>query len=114
MESVFGWVASLSGAIATICMLIIVVRMFKNHRRLLGIGTLIASIPLVGYLIALVAGWRNRELWRLRSIMPLFTLALVSSIGGGIGWAAMRINKEPDPSKVSTEFDGDLELPEIK
>jgi hypothetical protein len=113
MESVLGWVAGLSGAIATICMLIVVVRMFGNRRQLLGIGTLVSSIPLVGYLIALIAGWRHRDSWRLRSVMPLFTIAVISFVGGSIGWAAIRISKDPDPTVTNTEFDVDLGVPEI-
>lgn len=113
MEYTLGLIAACSGLISTVCLLVIVIRMFHHHRTLLGISTLVMSLPLVGYVIALVAGWRHRRPWHLRSIMPLFTIALVSFLSGGIGWAAMRISREPDPTVTNAEFNVELDLPEI-
>ncbi len=78
-----GWallgISIIFGLIAFVCFVMVVVKMFQNKQTGLGIGSIIGAFCGIGYIIALVVGWMNKNAWGLQKVMPIFTVSLILS-----------------------------------
>jgi hypothetical protein len=71
---------------------------------LLGIGLFVCGI---GYLLALIFGWQNRNAWSLQKVMPIFTVSLIlSMVLGGVGFAIMTSKAVDEFNRSQSEQDG--------
>ncbi len=64
--------------VAFVCCIIVIVKMFQNNLTGLGIGSIVGIFVCgIGYILTLVYGWKNKDAWKLQTVMPLYTGALV-------------------------------------
>ncbi len=67
--------------VAFVCCIIVIVKMFQNNQTGLGIGTIVGLFVCgIGYILALIFGWKNKDAWKLQTVMPIFTGAFVLGI----------------------------------
>ncbi len=106
MDSVLFVLANVAGLVGFVCFVIVVIKMFQNDRVVLGILSIVTCF--LGQFIALFAGWKNKEAWKLNKVMPLFTLALLVSLVSNGAWIYLKFT-EPvnDTAGPGSEF-GDL------
>jgi NhaP-type Na+/H+ or K+/H+ antiporter len=80
-----GWafltIGGISMLVAFVCCILVIVKMFQNNQTGLGIGTIVGMFVCgIGYIIALVVGWQNKDRWALQKIMPIFTGSLILGV----------------------------------
>ena len=74
MEWALMGIGGIFGLIAFVCFIMVVIKMFQNNQTGLGIGSIIGIFVCgIGYIIALIFGWKNKEAWGLQKVMPIFT-----------------------------------------
>ncbi|MDZ4851162.1 MAG: hypothetical protein SGI77_17885 [Pirellulaceae bacterium] len=89
------WVFIIPGMIlmlvAFVCTIIIIVKMFQNNQTGMGIGTIVGLFVCgIGYIVALIFGWKNKDAWGLQKVMPIFTGSLILGLVlYGIGYAIL-------------------------
>jgi len=80
--SPLGIVANIVGLINLVCFILVVVKMFQHNQTGLGIGTIVAACLCgIGGLIAFVVGWMKSSEWNLKTVMLVWTVALVIYLG---------------------------------
>lgn len=73
-------IGSIAGIIAFVCAVIVAVKMLQNNQTALGVITIIGFFFCgIGYLLALIFGWQNRQAWGLQKVMPILTASLILS-----------------------------------
>jgi hypothetical protein len=117
MEFALLGIGGLFGIAAFVCFVLIVIKMFQNNQTGLGIGSIIGVfICGIGYLLALIFGWKNKNAWGLQTVMPIYTVCFIlSMVLGGAGYAiilpklATQIQQEMERQKgsMSNEFGTD-------
>lgn len=110
MELLLQALATLSGLVVFVCFVIVIIKMFQNNNAVLGIVSILTCF--LGHLIALVVGWKNKDAWKLNTVMPAFLLAYVVWFGSFAGLAyylySRPLNNTTDPS---SEFGDISEMP---
>ena len=105
-------VNGIAGLVGFVCFVIVVVKMFQNKQVGLGIASIVVCF--LGWLIALIVGWKNKDAWQLSKVMPIFTLAAILSLGTGIAVSVLAVKEAAQKMKnVGSEFGDDMEMPEI-
>lgn len=114
MELVLGILNGAASLVLLVCFIVVVVKMFQNKQTGLGIASIIGLFCLIGYVITLVVGWKNRTAWRLEKIMPIFSIAFAVTVAL-TSYSLMTIVKQgfEEVQQSNTEFEGDLDVPEI-
>jgi Ca2+/Na+ antiporter len=93
-----------------ICFVVVVVRMFQAKQTGLGVVSIIGFPCLVGTMIALFVGWKNRTAWQLNKVMPVFTLLFAVTLV----WIATNVKQGlEEKAEPNSEFESELEVPEI-
>ena len=96
------WIpAVLLGLVQLVCLVLVIVEMFKRGETALGIVCAVLTLCTgIGGLIAFVYGWIKSTEWGLRKVMLAWTaclvLQLVLALAAGIG-AAMFVPVNPQP-----------------
>jgi drug/metabolite transporter (DMT)-like permease len=107
----------LSGAgslVSFVCFVVVVVKMFQNNQVGLGVASIIGLPCVIGYFIALFAGWKNRTAWKLEKVMPIFTLAFGITLVASCLWFVNTWNQGMEErQQPNSEFESDLEVPQI-
>lgn len=81
----------LSGFVAFVCYVIVVVKIFQNGKTGVGIAAILTLCCFgIGYIIALVVGWQNADRWSIRQLMLVYSISLglgilLSTIGQAMG-----------------------------
>ncbi len=105
-------VNGIAGLVGFICFVIVVIKMFQNKQVGLGIASIVVCF--LGWLIALIVGWKNKDAWQLSKVMPIFTLATILSFGTGIAVSVLAFKEVAQERKdISSEFGDDMQMPEI-
>lgn len=105
-------VNGIAGLVGFVCFVIVVVKMFQNKQVGLGIASIVVCF--LGWLIALIVGWKNKDAWQLSKVMPIFTLAAILSLGTGIAVSVLAVKEAAQEMKnVGSEFGDDMQMPEI-
>lgn len=91
-------IGGILGLVGFICWIMIVVNMFKNNQTGLGIATIVTVFCAgIGYLVALIFGWKNSTAWNIKKVMMAYTVCLIGSVvltgGGYLSWGA-RVARE--------------------
>ena len=114
MEWALIGIGAIAGLIAFVMCIIVIVKMFQNQQTGLGIGTIVGIFVCgIGYILALIFGWKNKDAWGLGKIMPIFTLCFVLAIvfyGAGYTMLGMKVAKELQNEMQNM---GDMEVPKI-
>lgn len=114
MELALLAIGSIASLTLLVCFVIVVVKMFQNKRTGLAIASIVGLPCMIGHIIAIVVGWKNKSSWGLEKVMPLFTIAFIVSVvvvSFQIRNAVNEVAQERDT--VNSEFEGELEMPEI-
>ena len=78
MEYVLLGIGMILMLVAFVCCILVIVKMFQNNQTGLGIGTIVGLFVCgIGYILALIFGWKNKEAWKLEKVMPIFTISLI-------------------------------------
>lgn len=91
MEYVLLGIGMILMLVAFVCCILVIVKMFQNNQTGLGIGTIVGMFVCgIGYILALIFGWKNKEAWKLEKVMPIFTISLILGLVlYGAGYAIM-------------------------
>jgi hypothetical protein len=68
-----------------VCFILVVIAMFKNNQTGLGIVCLVGLLCGIGGLIAFIYGWIKSGEWNLKTVMLVWTAAIVIGLIGGFG-----------------------------
>jgi hypothetical protein len=75
------WIpAFLIGLAQLVCLVIVIVEMFKRGETAIGIVCAVLSLCSIGALIAFVYGWIKSSEWGLRKVMLAWTICLVINL----------------------------------
>lgn len=66
-----------------VCTIIVIIKMFQNKQTGLGIATILTIPCIIGYILALIFGWKNKQAWGLQTVMPILTLSFLAALGSG-------------------------------
>lgn len=124
MEYVFFGLGSVFALAALVCCILVIIKMFQNSKTVLAVASLIGLFVCgIGYLIALILGWQNRQSWGLQRVMPIFTAAFflcVALYGAGYAVVLPKLiqeieqQTENDASEFGgVDFDSELQTPQI-
>jgi riboflavin transporter FmnP len=119
MEWAIMGIGGIFGLIAFVCFIIVVIKMFQNNQTGLGIGSIIGIFVCgIGYIIALIFGWKNKEAWGLQKVMPIFTGSLILCfVLYGVGYAilipkiAAQVQEEMERQKANMPNNFGIEAP---
>ena len=122
MEWVLIGLGGLSGLVALVCAVLVGVKMLQNDQTAMGIITIVGLFVCgIGYMLALIFGWQNRQQWGLQKVMPTLTISLILAfVLYGVGYAMLlpkmmeEIKKLDNNGQQLEEFDAsesDLQLP---
>lgn len=119
---IFIVLGGISAFAALICAIIVAVKMIQNKQTAMGVITLVGLFVCgIGYILALVFGWQNRQAWGLQKVMPIFTGSIILAIvlyAVGYGLMIPQIMQEIQNQQQQMEqFDAsdfDLELPSFQ
>ncbi len=106
-------VNGIAGLVGFVCIVIVVIKMFQNKQVGLGIASIVVCF--LGWLIALIVGWKNKDAWQLSKVMPIFTLATILSFGSGIAVSVLAVKEvaAQEMKNAGSEFGDDMQVPEI-
>ena len=73
-------VSAIAGLATFVCAILVVIKMFQNKQTGLGIASILLCPCLIGYILALIFGWKNKDAWNLGTVMPIFTISFIIMI----------------------------------
>jgi cytochrome bd-type quinol oxidase subunit 2 len=114
MEWVLIGLGGLSGLVALVCAVLVGVKMLQNNQTAMGIITIVGLFVcgIIGYVLALIFGWQNRQQWGLQKVMPTLTISLILALVlNGVGVAMLlpkmmeEIKNQENNGQQLEEFD---------
>lgn len=108
MEYVLLGISTIFSIVALVCAILVAVKMLQNDQTAMGVITIIGLFVCgIGYLLALIFGWQNRNAWSLQKVMPIFTVSLIlSMVLGSVGFAIMTSKAVDEFNRIQSEQDG--------
>jgi hypothetical protein len=74
----------LAGIVIVVCLVWVIVAIFKSGQTGLGIACAVLSLCGIGFLITFIVGWVNATKWGIKNVMLIWTIAWVVGVATGV------------------------------